>query len=266
MDKGFVWLAMNNSDVDYISLSEQLARSIKKHNKINSVTVITDKKISSEWFDKVVVVNDPSSVGQNWKMNDEWRVFSLSPYTHTIKLEADMLWTQNTDWWWHYLCQHEMIFSYHVRNYKDDTVANSGYRKLFQKNLLPDIYNGLTYFRRSQSAKKFYDLVRKIFDNWEYVKENVLINCHDDQATTDVCYALANKILDPLQKNRIVFDWFRFIHNKPLINRLSINFENDEYLYPSMCGDKIYVGGHIQKRTWHYHRKDIMEEINARVL
>ena len=39
---------------------------------------------------------------QEWKLSNEWQVFNLTPFKHTIKLEADMLFTTNTDWWWNH--------------------------------------------------------------------------------------------------------------------------------------------------------------------
>ncbi len=72
--------------------------------------------------------------------------FMLSPFTHTIKLEADMLWTQNTDWWWYHLWQHDLVFSVNCFDYKKNVVKDTFYRKLFVRNNLPNIYNGLSVF------------------------------------------------------------------------------------------------------------------------
>jgi hypothetical protein len=85
---------------------------------------------------------------------------------------------------------------------------------------LPDVYSGLTYFRRSQQANKFFKLCRDITENWHTVKEQCLTNCHDAEPTTDVVYALANKMLDPLQENKIEYEWFNFVHNKNNVNGL----------------------------------------------
>ena len=112
MDKGYVWFALNNSSTDYIELSRELARSIKKFNKHNKVCVITNKKVDEELFDFVKVLHQDDSAEQEWKLNNEYKVFNLTPFTHTIKLEADMLFTQQTDWWWNYLWQHNQVFSY----------------------------------------------------------------------------------------------------------------------------------------------------------
>ena len=265
MDKGYVWFALNNSNTDYIELSRELARSIKKFNKHNKVCVITNKKVDEELFDFVKVLHQDDSAEQEWKLNNEYKVFNLTPFTHTIKLEADMLFTQQTDWWWNYLWQHNQVFSYKCRNYKDEVIEKSFYRRLFYRNGLPDVYSGLHYFRRSKEAQQFFNLCETMVKDWQTVKENILINCHDKQPTTDVVYALANKIQDPLQVNKFDYEWFKFMHNKKHINKVNSIYENDNYLYPLKVKNKLYIGGYRQNRIVHYHNKALPKELDARI-
>jgi len=267
MSKGFLWFAQNNGTTDYARLSVELARSIKQHNKINTVCVVTDTKtkINSEFIDTVVVMQEDNSSEDTIKFGNEHKAFALSPFTHTIKLEADMLWTANTDWWWNYLSQHDLVFSVNCLNYRDEVIAQSLYRKLFALNHLPDVYNGLMYFRRSQTAKQFYTICKQIMENWKMVRDNLLKSCHDDYPTTDVVYGLAYRIMDPTNEGLINYDWFKFIHSKPSIN--GVNFASDllNYLYPIKLDDRVYLGGRRLNRVWHYYDKKTMEDLNARV-
>ena len=64
MNKGYVWFALNNSTTDYIELSKELAKSIKKVNQHNKVCVITDKPVEDDLFDHVKVLNQNDSAGQ----------------------------------------------------------------------------------------------------------------------------------------------------------------------------------------------------------
>ena len=265
MGRGYLWFALNNDKTDYIELSRRLAQTIKRFNKHNSVCVVTDRPVQEDLFDHVKVLEDDDSRDEQWKLSNEYKAFRLSPFTHTIKLEADMIFTQNTDWWWYHLWQHDQVFSYHCRNYKDDLVKHSSYRQLFRRNDLPDVYNGLHYFRRSIRAKQFYDQCEWITKNWGIVKDKILINCHDKQPTTDVVYAVANKIMDPLQTAKVDFPWFKFVHNKPMINGINRAFDNDNYLLPFKVRDTLYMGGHRQSRVVHYHNKNFMEELDARI-
>ena len=100
MSKGFLWFAQNNSETDYVELSIKLAKSIKHWNKHNKICVITDKQsnFSHPSVDIVKVLQNDDSAEHNIKWANEWKAFSVTPFKHTIKLEADMIWTTNTDW------------------------------------------------------------------------------------------------------------------------------------------------------------------------
>lgn len=266
MSKGFLWFCQNNDKTDYVKLSIELAKSIKTHNKNNSVCVITDKhsQFTSDNVDVVKVMNSDSSDQHEIKWANEYKAFELSPFTHTIKLEADMLWTANTDWWWYYLWQHDLVFSINCFDYKDNIVKDTFYRKLFLRNQLPNIYNGLSYFRRSKKAKSFFDICKAITLNWEDVKKNILIDCHDKFPSTDIVYALAYKIVDPTNKNLIDFDWFKFIHNKDMIQAPWANNLN-QYLMPVRTQNRIILGSQRLHRVWHYFDKNTTELLNERI-
>ena len=149
--------------------------------------------------------------------------------------------------------------------YRDTIITNTPYRRLFETNNLPDVYNGLTYFRRSRQAQTFFGLCKDIMTNWPAVKNKFLVNCHDEQPTTDVVYALALKIQDPLCEKQIKYDWFNFMHNKSAVNGLTQAYNNDQYLNPIKIDNKIYSGGYRQSRVFHYHNKSLLEELNARI-
>ena len=259
MSKGFLWFAQNNDKTDYVELSIRLAESIKRWNRDHKVCVITDEKSKFEHksVDIVKVLKDDDSEGHDIKWANEHKAFNVTPFTHTIKLESDMLWTINTDWWWYYLWQHDLVFGVNCRNYKDQVVSSTPYRETFRKNHLPDIYNGLMYFRKSNKAKRFFDTAGYITQNWKYVKENMLLNCHDKYPSTDVVFALAYRIMDPRLMGMIDYEWFKFIHHKPAVNNLQHTKDQNNYLYPNKQGDAIYLGDKRVSRVWHYFDKEI---------
>ena len=267
MSKGFLWFAQNNDNTDYGDLSHKLAMSIKKWNKHNSVCVITDSKtkINDQYVDHLIVMDNDESKDQHLKFSNEYKAFSLTPFTHTIKLEADMLFTSNTDEWWNHLGQHDMVFSIHCRNFKDNVIKNSPYRKLFKRNMLPDVYNGLFYFRRSIRAKQFFDICKSITLNWNKVKDTLLVGCHDTVPTTDVVYGLALRIMDPISESLIDYPWFKFIHNKAGINNTEHAVDQNNYLYPIQLNDRTYLGGNRIDRLWHYYEKNTSEVLNDRI-
>ena len=267
MSRGFVWFAQNNTETDYVDLSIRLAKSIKRWNKQNKVCVITDQasRFTDKNVDVVRVLQKDYSDDHEIKWANEYQAFSLTPFTHTIKLEADMLWTANTDWWWYHLWQHDLVFSVHCRNYRDKVVKTTPYRTLFVRNKLPNIYNGLMYFRKSKKAQTFFKIAETIATNWEEVKKNMLISCHDQYPSTDVVFALAQRIMDPTNKNLVDYPWFKFIHHKAAVHGLGRMKDHDQYLMPLQIGDRTIIGSQRTSRVWHYHNKNIPGDLDARI-
>ena len=260
MSKGFLWFAQNNEKTDYVELSIKLAKSIKRYNRQNKVCVVTDKNSKlqkNKDIDIVRVLHQDDSADHKIKWANEWKAFDLTPFTHTIKLEADMLWTTNTDWWWYHLWQNDLVFSVDCKNYRDETIKDTTYRQIFIKNQLPNIYNGLMYFRKSTHAQKFFKFAQYITDNWQKVKTTMLIDCHDTYPSTDIVFALAYRMLDPTNKKLFDYEWFKFIHHKPAIQQLTHVKDHNQYLYPNKTGDAVYLGEKRLSRVWHYFHKEL---------
>jgi len=267
MSKGFIWVCQNNSNTDYVELSISLAKSLKKFNRHNAVCVLTDKntKISSPHIDVVKVMHTDDSEFHDIKWANEYKVFYSSPFKHSIKLAADMLWTTNTDWWWNYLWQHNLVFAIDCYDYKNQIVEDYSYRPFHKRNILPNIYSDLTYFRRSREVLDFAKVVELLTKNWEQVKKSFLINCHDKLPSTDVVYALAHRIVDPDQRSLVNYSWFKFVHNKKMIHNLSHIHDHENYLMPISDGDRTKLGSYNLSRPWHYVNKKMLREINARI-
>ena len=60
---------------------------------------------------------------------------------------------------------------------------------------MPDVYNAVTYWRRSHLAQEFFYRVRDVFENWDSYKS--LLKFPDEQASTDVVYAMVAVIMGP---------------------------------------------------------------------
>lgn len=266
MSKGFVWFCQNNADTDYARLSCELARTIKKYNSQNQICVIVDKEsvFKSKYVDYLKILPSDDAEGHSKKFANEHKVFNLTPFTHTIKLEADMVWNSPTDWWWYYLCQHNLIFSIDCLDYHEQKVKDTFYRPFHQENFLPNLYNGMTYFRKSIWAKQFFDICSVIVKNWIKVRENMLKRCFDEVPTTDVVYALAYRLLDPTSQYLIDYKWFKFIHNKPLIHQKKYNCDPINYYYPMRINDCIVFGGKRITAPLHYFYKNFLEVMNVR--
>lgn len=124
---------------------------------------------------------------------NDWQAFHVSPYRQTIKLEADMIAAGPVDHWWTLFEHRDVVISQGCRDFYDQPSPSRFYRKIFDHNDLPDVYNAITYWRLSQEAKEFFALVRQIFEHWSSYR--TLLKFADEQASTDVVYAMAAKIL-----------------------------------------------------------------------
>ncbi len=184
-------LAVNTATVDYVRCAAMLVQSLKTQHPDAKVCLITDQPVTDSVFDYVHTL---PVVSDNAYANDA-AVFQLTPFRETIKLEADMWIVSNIDHWWDMFRHRDLVISTGCRTWRDEVSHNRRYRKIFDDNNLPDVYNAITYWRLSQTAQEFFVLVRNIFAHWaEYRK---LLKFSEDVPSTDVVYAMAAQIMGP---------------------------------------------------------------------
>ena len=140
-----------------------------------------------------IVTEDMLPHGKLSGYANDWQCYWTSPYRHTIKLEADMWCAGPIDHWWDLFSTHNVVVSQGCRDFYDQTGKSRYYRKIFDDNYLPDVYNAITYWQVSDQAEEFFNCVRNIFENWE--KYRTLLKFPDEVATTDVVYAVAAVIM-----------------------------------------------------------------------
>jgi len=99
------------------------------------------------------------------------------------------------DYWWTLFERRDVVVSLGARDFYDQPAESRYYRKIFDQNDLPDVYNAITYWRLSATAKEFFGLVKSIFEHWAEYK--TLLKFPEDLPSTDVVYAMAAKIMGP---------------------------------------------------------------------
>lgn len=179
-ERGYVIPAVDTADTDYVSCAQRLADSIRSWHPSAEITILTRELLPF-----------PAAGG----FQDDWQVFWASPYRQTIKLEADMLATGPIDHWWTLFEHRDVVISQSARDWLDRPVTTRHYRKIFDDNHLPDVYNAITYWRLSSTAQEFFTLVRAIFQDWDQWRQ--LLKFPDHEPTTDVVYAMAAEIMGP---------------------------------------------------------------------
>ena len=164
----------------YVACAEQLADSIRQFHPNANITILNQEQLP---------------YGNAGGYANDWQCFAASPYRQTIKLEADMIATSPVDHWWTLFENRDVVISQGCRDFYDKPAKSRYYRKIFDQNNLPDVYNAITYWRVSKLAQEFFQLVRQIFEHWDQYK--TLLKFPDEQATTDVVYAMAAQIMGP---------------------------------------------------------------------
>ena len=100
MSKGVLIFAQNNSTDNYVQQAYLCAMSgIHSGNK--HFTLVTDKEVDNDTafiFDKVIVLKHDQASNSEWKIENRWKAFDLSPYKETIVVDSDVLFLDKIDW------------------------------------------------------------------------------------------------------------------------------------------------------------------------
>jgi len=261
MSHGFVVLAQNTESINYVKCAEILAKSIKRTMPHAHISLITDDVDDSLYFDNVIALpyGDLDPTG-NWKLLNDWQVYEASPYDYTIKLEADLYLPQSIDFWWDVLKQKELVISSRIRNYKQEISNVRVYRRFLDDNNLPDVYNSITYFKKSDLAKRFFMIVKDVFENWQDYRATLKCKI-DEPVSTDWAYAIACHILGLENTIMPEFDSMGMIHMKQFINELPTEDWTEKLVY-EIFPDTLRVNTIPQLYPFHYHVKEFSDKLN----
>lgn len=248
-ERGYLIPAIDTESVDYLACAIQLARSIRQWHPDANISVITVKRCSDPVFDHVI----PLPHGDLGGYANDWQCFAASPYRQTIKLEADMYVATPIDHWWTLFERRDVVVSQGCKDIFNEPSNNRTYRRLFDENYLPDVYNAVTYWRLSSTAREFFELVRVIFENWDKFK--ALLKFPDEQATTDVVYAMVAVILGVENVTLPPGMGPMITHMKQSIIPTITNNWTDEFVWentdPGLRIQTVAQSGFV-----HYHIKD----------
>ena len=266
MDKGYFIFAQGK---EYIRNAYALALSIKNTQNINSVCVaISDNdqvpESYREVFDHIVKVKN---VGLKHPMQNEWQIWDLTPYKETIHVEADMLFTSNIDSWWGQLQQHEIFFTSHVKDYRGNKVTSNYYRKHFDKQNLPKLYNGFYYFRYSETAHKFFSKAKEVSARYKYYADYFFAGTwYPETPTTDEIFGITAYLLD---LDHIVYNK---AYTLPYFTHMKVKLQDWKhieapdsedwmrYLPCKLNKNGLYIGGFAQHGPFHYQNKLFLKD------
>ena len=249
MNKGFVIMAQDTEKISYTKCAETLRKSILRVMPKANITIITTDMLP--YGDLA-----PTS---SWKLINDWQVYEASPYDYTIKLEADMYIPRNIDHWWDVLKDRDVVVSSTIRNFRQEISDIRFYRRFIDDNNLPDVYNAITYFNKSETAKEFFALVKEIFTNWGEFRK--ILKCNADElVTTDWVYALACHLMGKEKTTLPKFTEMSMVHMKSFINGNPTENWTDTFVYECLP-NQIRVQTVPQQYPFHYHVKNFCDKI-----
>lgn len=232
-ERGYIIPAIGD---EYVDCAKRLQASILNFHPQANVTILTETMLP---------------YGNQGGYANDWQVFWATPYRQTIKLEADMLAAGPVDHWWSLFEHRDVVISQGCRDYYDRPATARHYRRLFDENNLPDVYNAVTYWRMSKTAQEFFQTVKSIFQNWDAYKN--LIKFPEDVPSTDVVYAMATVLVGVENVTLPRLHGPQIVHMKRKIIRSQTDNWTKELVWET---DPLRIQTVAQHGFFHYHIKD----------
>ena len=264
MSKGFVVLAQNNKNVDYVKQAYALALSIKSTQlNVTNISLVTNNRVPKKYkavFDKIIPIpwNDDATKTQ-WKIENRWKLYYASPYYETIVLDADMLLLEDIGLWWEYCGNFDIRFCSKIVNYKLENVVDNVHRKTFIANSLPNVYHALHYFKKSDEVADFYKVLEFVVNNWELCYGRVAPNEYQKWLSMDLACGISIEIAG-LQDIIDVNSPLQFTHMKSPIQGWTITPESwqDMVSHHLTSTGALVVGNIAQDKLFHYVEKNFI--------
>ena len=206
-EQGYLIVAVNSDTVDYQDCARTLAKTIRYWDPTARICLATD----SSYTDPIYDYHRQLVPQENPYANDA-QLFRLTPFRETIKLEADMWIVSPISHWWDQFRHRDVVISTGCRDWQDRESTARHYRRVFDANHLPDVYNAITYWRRSETAREFFSWVRDIFAHWGEFKK--LLKFPEDLPSTDLVYAMAAQIIGPDRVTMPFSSYPKIVHMK----------------------------------------------------
>lgn len=249
-DRGYLIVAGTSTKVDYIECAVTLTKSLKYWHPDAKVCLVTDQEnYQNSLFDFI----KPFPYGNTGGWTTDWQVYYASPFHETVKLEADMVVSGPVDHWWDLYRTKPVWISTGARDQHNTVSTSRKYRKIFDQNNLPDVYNAITYWRVSKEANNFFKTVKQLFQNWDSIKINIQ-GAQNETASTDLIYAIGSEnFFTPGIGPQIV-------HMKSNILKISAEDWTNDLVWEIDKG-VLRINGHSQFGFVHYHQKQLAKEL-----
>jgi hypothetical protein len=195
MSRGYIITVQGN----YTAQAELLARSIKQtQTGVDNISIVTNQQVDESLFDHVIPLSLDISKDNIWKIHNRVFNYDWSPYDETVMLDADMVFLSDVSHWWKHLAKHDLLVVDRVKTFRNEWVdeTNNPYRQAFTYNRLPNCYSAFTYFKKSEKAERFFNMLKDIIVNWDAWSAAFTPNYLQKWPSIDVAMGIAAKALD----------------------------------------------------------------------
>ncbi len=266
MTFGYLIVVAKSEGADYHKMAYSLALSIKNTQKwgYNNVALVTDdpddlSRFNSLWvFDEVIKYNGQ----KGW--NGRSYMDKLTPWDHTICLDADMLFFRDISHCVEYFVENtELYVANDSWTYRGEKVTNDFYRKAFTKNDLPNLYSFFTFFKKdSEIVNEFFTLGRYIIENPREFSNTFLSKVKPRIMGTDEAFALSAKILDIADQIAYPLEFPKVVHMKGMIQNWPWPADDwsDHVGFYFNTRNELKISNFKQHDLVHYVKKDIITD------
>lgn len=213
MTKGILFFALNNSKVDYTKLAVYAAEKAKKFLNV-PVTIATDDKSSllkndvNSVVDTIIEIEDTSKnikkffngvdehVTLPWKNGVRYTSYDISPYDETLVLDVDYIVNSETlTYCWNN--PHDFLIYKQAVDFTETENV-----KYISDNTIPFYWATVFYFKKTEQAKAFFDLVLHIKNNWNYYR--FIYYIYDTKFRNDHAFSIAIHMLNGFSNSGFV--------------------------------------------------------------
>jgi hypothetical protein len=188
----------------------------------------------------------------------------LSPFDHTVCLDADMLFLRDYSHWIDYfIANSELYVANQVYTYRGEAITDRAYRKTFDRNCLPDLYSMWTFFSKgSVLCQEFFELGRQIIKNPREFANQFLSEHRPKVIGTDEAFALAAKILDITDSIAYDLSFPRVVHMKPMLQNWPWPADtwSDHVGFYLNADARLKIGNFQQNDIVHYVEKNLITD------
>lgn len=187
--RGIVAFAANTEATDYVAIANQ---TVPLAGRVLGLpyTIVTDEQLNDYAYTNSRYDRD-SAEFVRWRNIGRNLAYELTPYDETLVIDIDyIVQDQNLlkifDLDWDYMLMRD------ARSLNDEYIP-----ALMGSMSLPFVWATVFAFRKTHKAELFFNLVKRIQDNYHYYRE--LFNVESRQYRNDYAFAMADIVLNGFQ-------------------------------------------------------------------